>query len=117
MSYSKRPRHCGIYLIQHDSGAAYVGRSADITNRWNGHVTDLLYGRHHNKGLQQLFDSHGEGNNRVSHFTFQILEICSKKEVNKRERHYISKYAAEMGESLLNVKDNPRKKKIIQDDE
>jgi len=109
--YNRRPRHCGIYLITHTSGRAYVGKSLDLSNRWNGHITDLLYGRHHNKGLQELFDAAGEGNNRISHFTFQILELCGKKEVGKRERHYISKYAAELGDHLLNVADNPRRKK------
>jgi hypothetical protein len=47
-----RRRHCGIYLITHlPSGKLYVGKSFDLFMRWDSHLSNLLFDKHHNKHL------------------------------------------------------------------
>ena len=92
---------CGIYAFIHrDTGACYVGSSANILKRLYAHrttaktapVTTRFY-RH--------FRKHGE-----SEYDFEILEECKFDELLERERFYIALLDS-AGANGLNVKASP----------
>jgi len=68
--------------------------------RWNGHLTSLLAKKHHNPGLQAVFT-------KPEDLSFQIMEICTKKQLGKKEKQAIVDAAAKYGQKLTNVKNNP----------
>ena len=79
----------GIYKITHiDSGISYIGQAKDIKERWITHVkcslgidtpvTSQLYAFTREKG--------------IDNFTFEVLEKCSIKELNEKEKFYIDLY-------------------------
>ena len=107
-----RQKHPGIYRITHTStGKYYIGKSTDVTTRWKSHLTDLLFKRHGNEEMQQLFSE-----THYTDFTFQILKLCKLKEVVQLEKEMI-RLEVEKLESqflshlLLNVDGNPHKTK------
>jgi predicted GIY-YIG superfamily endonuclease len=95
-SYKKKT-HSGIYLISYKEESFYIGQSKDIFNRWNTHLTQLFSKTHHNKNLQELFNT---GNYRD--LSFSIIKLCSTKELDKYERELIKQYSIE-GKTLLNI--------------
>ena len=107
-----RQKHPGIYKIVHvPTGKYYIGKSTDVPTRWKSHLTDLLFKRHGNEEMQQLFSE-----THYTDFTFQILKLCKLKEVAQLEKDTI-RLEVEKLESLnlshllLNVDGNPFKKK------
>jgi hypothetical protein len=56
------------YAIEHTSGAAYVGATADFFLRWRNHAKLLRAGGRKNIELQRLFDVDG-----IEAFTIRIL--------------------------------------------
>lgn len=84
-------RQCGIYIIYCDKArkknGVYIGQSRDIHKRWLAHVNDLKNNRHKNKHLQNIYNKYGENS-----FNFDILELCSPDELNKKEEYYIDYY-------------------------
>lgn len=76
----------GIYqIVNKSNGRRYVGKSTNITNRWNKHLLDLLNRNHSNKYLQKDFSRVG-----YSGFTFELIELCEVFELDNLEKHYIS---------------------------
>lgn len=75
----------GIYKITClSNNFCYIGQSDSIKRRWATHRRELRQGNHYNKKLQETYDLYGAEN-----FTYEILELCSKKELNNREQFYI----------------------------
>lgn len=71
----------GIYRITHKlNGMCYIGQSVDISSRWQQHLTP------NKSGIGTALAKEPEL------FTFEILEECSKEELNDREKHYIQVY-------------------------
>ena len=96
--WNRRKRHAGIYSITNKvTGWVYLGKSVDIMGRWNTHLTQLFAGTHHNKKLQEDFQEHN-----YRDYKFEIVELCSKKELGQRERRTINDYK-EQGHKLFNA--------------
>jgi group I intron endonuclease len=74
---------CGIYKITHrESGMCYIGLSTHIFHRWKSHVSTKKKYKIH-----EAFDQFG-----IDAFFFEVVEKCDKKELRKRERHWIKHY-------------------------
>ena len=80
---------CGIYKITNlVTQQSYVGQSVDVASRWKDHIkcglgidasaTNRLY-----NAMQQ---------DGVHNFTFELLEICSREQLNEKERLWIEIY-------------------------
>lgn len=86
-----RDKVSGIYLIKNVvNERAYVGRSIDITERFAGHIGQMISGNHPNKHLLDDFNSFG-----ISNFDFRILEVVdySVPDVNSYLAGLEEKYA------------------------
>ena len=78
----------GIYKIENTvNGKVYIGQSVDITDRWEHHRSELKNNRHGNAHLQASWNKYGEDS-----FTFTVLEECTRKELQEREKDWISFY-------------------------
>lgn len=116
----RRQRYCGIYKILHiPTGCFYIGKSNDILMRWNTHLQYLFYKKHGNPHLQQLFDDVEGGNSghNYSDFTFAIIKICKKLEVDELEVSTIEAEANRVEaignvDLLLNVTHNRHRKNV-----
>ena len=79
---------CGIYKISCDKvSVVYIGQSIDIYTRWKQHKTQLKHNRHTNSYLQNIYNKYG-----VDTFNYEVLEVCSLKNIDERERFWISFY-------------------------
>lgn len=82
----------GIYIITNQiNNKVYIGQAGKgkntIYKRLNGHYRDLINNKHGNKHLQFSWNKYGE-----NAFTFDILEICQKDELDKKEIYWIDYY-------------------------
>lgn len=80
----------GIYKITNIiNNHAYIGLSVDIHKRWKSHKERYLNKNmpDYNKSLYKAFRKYG-----IENFKFEILEICEKEELPKKEIYYISLY-------------------------
>lgn len=84
-TYNKRKRISGIYSISNTiTGRVYIGKSVNIPDRWWSHLSS-----EHNKELKDDFNMYGIGS-----FTFRILALAPKSQLDKLEREYIREYAS-----------------------
>lgn len=74
---------CGIYLITNTTnGMCYVGQSVDIIERWKAHSSS--------KKLSLIgIAINTEG---ISNFKFEVIEECTKEQLNEREKFWIEHY-------------------------
>lgn len=97
MKYKER-KIAGIYVIYNKrTDKYYVGRSNNIFSRWNNHLTELLYKRHHNKYLQEDFDT-----GHYTDFEFSIIKIMSAKKLVDAEKVFIDNYK-QSGKAMYNI--------------
>ena len=115
----RRVKHSGIYKITHTpSSTIYIGKSVDIFNRWQSHLTDLFYNRHGNPTLQKLFDDGRQlGVHSYDDFTFSIIKLCKKTEIGTWEKQIIAENVAIYGLNrqshlIANVIGNPARAKV-----
>lgn len=74
---------CGIYKIENlINHKVYIGQTIDIKTRWFHHKTAT-----DNFIIHKAFKKYG-----LDNFSFNILEECSKDELNNKEIYYINKY-------------------------
>lgn len=80
----------GIYKITNTkNNMVYIGQSKDVATRWRDHIkcglgaTPAAVG---NK-LYRSMSQHG-----IWNFTFQLLQECSEKELNEKEKYWIEQY-------------------------
>lgn len=100
---------CGIYCIENIvNGKKYIGQSIDIYSRWKNHVHSLNGNRSHSILLQRAWNKYGENN-----FKFQILEICDEKDLDDKERVYITLYNS--CENGYNIEDGGNENKHLSD--
>ena len=84
-----REKICGIYKIENlVNGKVYIGQSVDIYKRWTEHK-DCITSKKGYKPLYRAFRKYG-----VDNFNFEIIEKCSKEELNEKEIYYIEQYRA-----------------------
>lgn len=70
---ARRPRP-GIYAVRHRaSGHAWAGSAVDLDTTRNGLWLQLQQGRHLDKGLQAIWNQHGE-----AAFDYEILEVLEE---------------------------------------
>lgn len=75
----------GIYSITNiQTNQVYIGSSYKVYERWGYHKKDLRSNKHHSPKLQNSWNKYGE-----SIFKFNIIEICDKEILLKREQYYI----------------------------
>lgn len=80
---------CGIYKITNQNNdMCYIGQSVDIATRWKAHAKcglgiDTPAGNKLYKAMQD------EG---VWNFSWELLEKCSREELNAKEKYYIELY-------------------------
>jgi hypothetical protein len=75
----------GIYKITHRvTGKAYIGQSIDIFRRWKEHIS-FVGNEEDWQVIKRALHKHG-----ITEFTFEILEECSKEDLNNREIYWIS---------------------------
>lgn len=85
-------KKCGIYKITNiNTEQCYIGQSVDVSTRWKDHVkcglgidasaTNKLY-----NAMQQ---------DGVWNFTFELIEECSREQLNEKEKFWINMYQAD----------------------
>ena len=97
----------GIYKITNPEGKIYIGQSVNIKNRWACHRYNI---KHKVKIWGLLYDSFLKYG--IENHTFDIVELCEKKELDIKERYYQLKYKSfENGlNSVLNKDENNKVK-------
>lgn len=77
--------HTGIYKITHiDSGKCYVGQAANIADRWKQHCKRGVGAEDWTRNkLYPAMYSLG-----VENFSFEIIEECSRAQLNEREDYW-----------------------------
>ena len=80
---------CGIYKITNImNNKCYIGQSVDIYKRWCDHCK-CGCGMDTPKNNQLYIAMQQDG---IENFTFELLEECSREELNKKEAFYINLY-------------------------
>lgn len=76
----------GIYKITNLlNNKIYIGSTSKSFNiRWGNHKSKLKDNKHYNKHLQYAYNKYGSDN-----FKYEILEVCLKEDLIKREQYYI----------------------------
>lgn len=97
---------CGIYKITNQNNdMCYIGQSVDVATRWKDHAKCGL-GIDTPQGNKLYAAMIEEG---LWNFTFELLEKCTRAELDEKERNYIEIYdAATYGYNILkgNKNDN-----------
>lgn len=84
-------RTIGIYCIENlVNHKVYVGQSTCVEDRWSKHLGSLRRNCNDNCGLQKDWNLYGE-----SAFSFRVLEICTKEQLDERESFYIAQLQAD----------------------
>ena len=74
---------CGIYKIENNvNHMIYIGQSINIENRFIQHKNNK-----NNYDIHVALREYG-----IENFSFDIIELCNKKELNEREIYWISYY-------------------------
>ena len=90
--------HTGIYKITNiKSQKCYVGQAADIASRWKQHIKRGIGAEAPTRNkLYPAMLEHG-----VENFTFEIIEECSRAQLNEREDYWQDYFGAkEFGYSI-----------------
>ena len=75
----------GIYKITNKiNNKVYIGKSKNISRRWHEHIKSWELGLHHSYKLQEDWNKYG-----VVNFTFEVIEICKKEDLNILEEKHI----------------------------
>jgi len=76
---------CGVYKITHiASGKSYVGISKDVHRRWIQHKSWVNTGARRS-AIYNAMQKHG-----LDAFSWQVIEECSKDNLDMREQHWIA---------------------------
>ena len=81
----------GIYKITNNiNNKSYIGKSSDIEERWNYHISRYNQEKEWDKPLYRAFRKYG-----IENFSFEILEILENEYdelANQREKYWIAFY-------------------------
>ena len=83
---------CGIYKITNQkNNLVYIGQAVDIATRWKNHAkAGLGIDTPANNKLYKAMMEDG-----LESFSFEVLEECSRDELNEKEKFYISLYQSD----------------------
>lgn len=85
---------CGIYKITDQlTGESYIGQSVKIKQRWIEHIKCGI-GAIPISNANQLYAAMKRDG--IWNFSFELLEQCSKEELNEKERRFIDIYSADI---------------------
>ncbi len=83
----------GIYLITFEpSGLRYVGKSKDLSARWNQHIESLAKGKHAKK-LQDVYSS-------STNMKFTVVLECHEDHIDLMEAHFINRLEPELNSQI-----------------
>ena len=93
LDYILPNRECsGIYKITNDrTKQAYIGRSTSVRKRLTDHIKSSV-------GISTIADQRVHQAMRdegIWNFTFELIEECSKEQLNEREKYYINFFSTE----------------------
>ena len=75
----------GIYKITNKvNGKSYIGQSVNIMKRWSVHANPK---KSPNMVISKAINKYG-----IKEFTFEVLELCDKKDLNIREVYWVTHY-------------------------
>ena len=75
----------GVYKIENKiTGDTYIGSTINLKRRYTDHISKLNKMVHPNKYLQEAWSVYGRDN-----FLFDVLELCEKDNLKKKEQQYI----------------------------
>lgn len=94
-SYIYKKKMIGIYKITSPSNKIYIGQSINIKKRFNQYKNNLAKGQ---RALNSSFLKYG-----LENHIFEIIEECSKIELNYKERYY-QDYFNTMSNNGLNLR-------------
>jgi len=100
----------GIYKITNKiNNKIYIGSSKDITKRWQYHINDLMYNRHHSYKLQKDFNEFG-----LNAFVFEIIQIVEdKNKLLDIEQDFMDKTQCWLNEIGYNVSISSKERKTL----
>ena len=79
---------CGIYKIENKiNGHCYIGQSINIEERWREHRNSINTANSWDRSIYQAIRKYGKEN-----FSWEIIEECSKEELDNKEIYWISYY-------------------------
>jgi group I intron endonuclease len=97
---------CGIYKITNlADNKCYIGQSSNILDRWQHEINDAFYPNcfGYKTALSHAFRKYAsDGQDVLTKFKFEILEECSRDNLDAREIYWISKTPC-YGEKGYNV--------------
>lgn len=77
----------GIYKITNKlNGKCYIGQSQNIFKRWSVHGNKNK-SNNCDMAIAKAVTKYG-----IENFTFEILELCNKNELNDKEKYWVSKF-------------------------
>lgn len=83
-------KNVGIYKITNqDNGKVYIGQSTDLKIRISDHIKSGI--GIDSKNLPLYNDMRGGD---LTNFTFEIVEFCSREELNEKEKFWINYYSS-----------------------
>jgi len=79
----------GIYKIESKikPNRIYIGSAVDITHRWETHLSDLKFNKHHSVKLQRHYNKYGK-----TDLQFSILLGCEKEYLIANEQFFLDSY-------------------------
>lgn len=81
----------GIYKLTNlKNGFCYIGQAANLSDRWSDHCKAGLGIDTPNSKLYVAMKEDG-----VENFTFEVLELCGRAELNDREKYWIDFYRSQ----------------------
>lgn len=85
---------CGIYKITDQiTKEAYIGQSVSIQTRWKDHIKSGI-GAVKTSASNQLYAAIKRDG--IENFTFELLEACSREELNDKEKYFIGLYQTDV---------------------
>ena len=100
--YKQKKSVAGIFQIQNkESGKVLIEGSPNVISKWNRHRTELRFGSHRNKQLQNDWNNLGEEN-----FIFSVISELKIKEGESLDLNQELKILSAMVMEELNIQED-----------